>query len=148
MGKLAETDRPCLPSLSHSFTLDLVIFSPTHDKAVEAQHLLSTWLRTHGLRLSDEKTHIRHLREGFNFLGFNIRHYPTPNSSRSGYKLLIKPSPDSITQIKRKLKGLWRKHVGSPAVALIHEMNPVIRGWSNYFRIGVAKEVFTALDGF
>jgi RNA-directed DNA polymerase len=127
---------------------DLVLFSPTHDKAVEAQHLLSTWLRTRGLRLSDEKTHIRHLREGFNFLGFNIRHYPTPNSSRSGYKLLIKPSPDSIQQIKRKLKGLWRKHVGSPTVALINEMNPLIRGWSTYVRIGVAKEVFTALDSF
>lgn len=127
---------------------DLVIFSPTHDKAVAAQHLLSIWLRTRGLRLSDEKTHIRHLREGFNFLGFNIRHYPTPNSSRSGYKLLIKPSPDSIQQIKRKLKGLWRKHVGSPTVALINEMNPLIRGWSPYCRIGVAKEVFTALDSF
>jgi RNA-directed DNA polymerase len=127
---------------------DLVVFSPTHEKAIEAQHLLSTWLGTRGLRLSDEKTHICHLREGFNFLGFNIRHYPTPNSSRSGYKLLIKPSHDSIAQIKRKLKGLWRKHVGSPAVALINEMNPLIRGWSNYFRIGVAKEVFAALDSF
>jgi RNA-directed DNA polymerase len=127
---------------------DLVVFSPTYEKVVEAQHLLSTWLGTRGLRLSGEKTHIRHLREGFNFWGFNIRHYPTPNSSRSGYKRLIKPSPDSIRQIKRKLKGLWRKHVGSPTVALIHEMNPVIRGWSNYVRIGVAKEVFTALDGF
>jgi RNA-directed DNA polymerase len=127
---------------------DLVVFSPTHDKAVEAQHLLSTWLGTRGLRLSGEKTHIRHLREGFNFLGFNVRHYPTPNSSRSGYKLLIKPSPDSVTQLKRKLKGLWRKHVGSPTVALINEMNPVISGWSNYFRIGVAKEVFAALDSF
>src|SRR4029450_4443312 len=125
---------------------DLVVFSPTYDKAVEAQDLLSTWLGTRGLRLSGEKTHIRHLREGFNFLGFNIRHYPTPNSSRSGYKLLIKPSPDSITQIKRTLKGLWRKHVGSPAVALIHGMNPLVRGWSTYFRIGVAKEVFATLD--
>jgi RNA-directed DNA polymerase len=127
---------------------DLVVFSPTYEQAVEAQRLLSTWLGTRGLRLSGEKTHIRHLREGFNFLGFNIRHYPTPHSSRSGYKLLIKPSPDSIMQIKRKLKGLWRKHVGSPTVALINEMNPVIRGWSNYFRIGVAKEVFAALDRF
>ena len=51
-------------------------------------------------------------------------------------------------QVKRKLKGLWRKHVGSPTVALMHEMNPLIRGWSNYFRIGVAKEVFAALDHF
>src|SRR3989454_10383652 len=47
---------------------DLVVLSPTHEKAVEAQHILSTWLGTRGLRLSGEKTHIRHLREGFNFL--------------------------------------------------------------------------------
>ena len=127
---------------------DLVVFSPTYEQAVAAQDLLSTWLGTRGLRLSGEKTHICHLQEGFNFLGFNIRHSPTPNSSRSGYKLLIKPSPDSVMQIKRKLKGLWRKHVGSPAVALINEMNPLIRGWSTYFRTGVSKEVFAALDGF
>ena len=127
---------------------DFAVFCPTQEKAIEAQHLLAPWLGARGLRLSDDKTHIRHLQDGFNFLGFNIRHYPTPKSSRSGYKLLIKPSPDSIQQIKRKLKGLWRKHVGSTTVALINEMNPMISGWSNYFRIGVAKEVFTALDRF
>jgi hypothetical protein len=38
--------------------------------------------------------------------------------------------------------------VGSPTVALINEMNPLIRGWSTYFRIGVAKEIFTKLDNF
>jgi len=102
------------------YAADLVVFSPTHEKAVEAQHLLSTWLGTRGVRLSDEKTHICHLRAGFNCLGFNIRPSPTPTSSRSGYKLLIKPSHDSIAQSKRKLKGLWRQHVGSPAVALIN----------------------------
>ena len=93
--------------------------------------------------MSDEKTHIRHLRDGCNFLGFNIRHYPTPNSSRSGYKLLIKPSPEAITDVKRKLKGIWRTHVGSPTVALINEMNPVIRGWSNYFRVGWPRRCLT-----
>ena len=60
---------------------DLVVFSPTYEQAVAAQDLLSTWLGTRGLRLSGEKTHICHLQEGFNFLGCNIRHYPTPNSS-------------------------------------------------------------------
>ncbi len=125
-----------------------VVFSPTHEGAVEARHRLSQWLGTRGLRLSDEKTHIRHVGDGFNFLGFNIRHYPTPNSSRRGYKLLMKPSQDSINQLKGKLKGLWRKHVGSPAVALINEMHPVIRGWSHYFRSGVATEVFAELASF
>ena len=68
MGKPAATARQRRKPLSHSFTLDLVVFSPTHEKAVEAQHLLSTWLGTRGLRLSGEKTHIRHLREGFNLI--------------------------------------------------------------------------------
>jgi len=115
---------------------------------MEAKTLLAQWLAPRGLRWSETKTHIRHLTEGFDFLGFHIRHYPAPNSSRSGYKLLITPSTSSITQIKRKLKGLWRRHVGSPTVALINAMNPVIRGWSNYFRTGVASKVFTDLDNF
>jgi RNA-directed DNA polymerase len=127
---------------------DFAVFCPSQQKAIEAQATLAHWLGRRGLRLSEAKTHIRHLQEGFNFLGFNVRHYAAPNCSRSGYKLLIKPSKDSIQHIKRKLKGLWRKHVGSPTVALINEMNPVIRGWSNYFRIGVAKQVFTDLDDF
>jgi hypothetical protein len=42
----------------------------------------------------------------------------------------------------------WRSHVGSPTVALINEMKPVIRGWSPYFCIGVVKEVFAELDRF
>jgi RNA-directed DNA polymerase len=127
---------------------DFAVFSPTQEAAVEAQRRLSAWLGTRGLRLSDEKTPSRHLRDGFNCLGLTIRHYPTPQSSRSGDKLLIKPSQASIQQITGKLKGLWRTHVGSPTVALINAMNPVIRGWSSSFRTGVSKEVFTDLDRF
>src|SRR6516165_745803 len=93
---------------------DVAIFCPTHAEAMEAKTLLAQWLAPRGLRWSEAKTHIRHLTEGFDFLGFHIRHYPAPTSSRSGYKLLITPSIGSITQIKRKLKGLWRRHVGSP----------------------------------
>ncbi|MGC1953116.1 MAG: group II intron maturase-specific domain-containing protein, partial [Gammaproteobacteria bacterium] len=66
----------------------------------------------------------------------------------SGYKLLIKPSQEAVQQLRRKLKRIWRKQVGSPTVALINEMNPIIQGWSNYFRIGVAKETFAQLDTF
>lgn len=127
---------------------DIAVFCPGKEEASEAQAILNEWLRKRGLRLSEAKTQIRHVTEGFDFLSFHIRHYPAPNSSRSGYKLLIKPSQDAIQQIKRKLKGIWRKHLGSPTVALINEMNPLVRGWSNYFRIGVAAEVFTHLDNF
>ena len=127
---------------------DLAVFCPTQEKAIEAPQLLARWLETRGLRLSDEKTQIRHRREGCNFLGCNIRHYSTPHSSRSGSKLLIKPSAESTKALKRKLKGLWHKHVGTTTVALINAMNPVIRGWSHYFRSGVAQETFSTLDRF
>jgi RNA-directed DNA polymerase len=127
---------------------DLAILCPTKQEAIEAQYILATWLGTRGLRLSEAKTHIRYLSEGFDFLGFNIRHYPAPQSSRSGAKLLIKPSRGSTQQIRQKLKGLWRTHVGSPTVALINAMNPLIRGWSQYFCTGVASKVFTDLDNF
>jgi len=75
-GRFCEGVGVRLPRATH-----LVVFSPTYEQAVAAQDLLSTWLGTRGLRLSGEKTHICHLQEGFNFLGCNIRHYPTPNSS-------------------------------------------------------------------
>ena len=128
---------------------DLAVFCPTREEAEKAKiGYWLEWLEERGLQLSEEKTHIRHLTEGFDFLGFNVRLYRTPNSSKSGYKQLIKPSKESIRQIRKKLKGIWHKHLGSPTVALINEMNPVIRGWSNYFRIAVAKRVFSDLDNF
>jgi RNA-directed DNA polymerase len=127
---------------------DLAVLCPTQQAAIDAQHLLATWLETRGLRLSEAKTHIRHLTEGFDFLGFNIRHDPAPQRSRSGYKLLIKPSQGSLQQLRRKLTALWRQQVGSPTVALINAMNPLISGWSQYFRIGVASRVFADLDTF
>lgn len=127
---------------------DLAVFSPSKEAAIAAHSLMNQGLGTRGLRLADEKTQMRHRSDGRNVLGFTIRHDPTPQSSRSGSKLLIKPSQDAIQQIKRTCKRRWRQPVGSPTVALINAMNPVIRGWSHYFRSGVAKEVFNDLDRF
>jgi hypothetical protein len=58
------------------------VFCPTKEDAIEAKAILAKWLETRGLHLSEGKTHIHHLTEGFDFLGFNIRPYPTPHSSR------------------------------------------------------------------
>jgi RNA-directed DNA polymerase len=110
---------------------DLASFCPTQEEAIKAKDLLAQWLRRRGLGLAEANTHSRHLTEGFNFLGFNSRHYPAPQSSRSGYKLRIKPSRDSIQQIRRKLKALWQQHVGSPTVSLINAVNPLVRGWAS-----------------
>jgi len=127
---------------------DLVVFCPTREKAEEAKERLADWLKRRGLQLSEDKTRLSHLTEGFNFLGFNIRHYATPNSSRNGHKLLIKPSQNSVNQLKRRLKEIWCQQVGTPTGRLIKALNPMVRGWSQYFRTGVAKEIFADLDHF
>jgi RNA-directed DNA polymerase len=65
---------------------DLAVLCPTQEKAIEAQGILSPWLSARGLRLSDEKTHIRHLREGFNLTLFSCHSHKTV---MMGCKLLL-----------------------------------------------------------
>ncbi len=114
--------------------------------AEQVQKILVEWLKERGLTLSEEKTRIVHLTEGFDFLGFNIRHYPAPQTSRTGWKLLIKPSKESVQDVQRKLKDQWDKVQGTNVQAVLAKLNPIIRGWANYFRTAVAKEIFSSLD--
>jgi RNA-directed DNA polymerase len=125
---------------------DFVCFCETKEDAEQVRSILAAWLQDRGLTLSGEKTRIVHLTEGFNFLGFNIRHYRTPRTSRTGWKLLIKPSKESVQKLRKTLKDLWKKAQGTNVQAVLAKLNPVIRGWANYFRIGVAKELFGKLD--
>jgi RNA-directed DNA polymerase len=125
---------------------DFVVFCESKENAEQAVTTLKEWLEKRGLALAQEKTHIVHLTEGFDFLGFNIRHYKALRTSKSGYKLLIKPSKKSVKAIREKLRAEWQKGLGSNAPALLKRLNPIIRGWANYFRIGVAAETFRMLN--
>ena len=88
---------------------DFVCFCETKQDAEQVQKILVEWLKERGLTLSEEKTRIVHLTEGFDFLGFNVRHYPAPQTSRTGWKLLIKPSKESVQDVQRKIKDQWKK---------------------------------------
>src|SRR5438477_9792230 len=106
MGKLAATDRPCLRSLSHSFTLDFVVFHNTWEGIQRCQEAIQEWLQGMGLALKEAKTRFAHTLEakeecngnvGFDFLGFTIRQFPVGKSqSRKLYKTIIKPSKSKI----------------------------------------------------
>lgn len=125
---------------------DFVVFCESKADAVAATQTLSDWLAERGLQLSSEKTKIVQLSEGFNFLGANIRHYPTPLSSRTGYKLLIKPSKEAVKELRAKLRAKWQQLLGSNVQAVVKQLNPLIRGWATYFNKWVASETFNALD--
>jgi RNA-directed DNA polymerase len=127
---------------------DFVVFCESREDAETARQILTEWLGKRGLVLSPEKTRIVHLTEGFDFLGYNIRLYHAPKTSRTGYKLLIKPSKQSVMNIRKKLRARWRKLRGSNASAIARALNPIVRGWANYFRVKVAKETFKALDNW
>lgn len=122
-----------------------MVFCETKDDAEKSAEILNLWLGKRGLSLSQEKTRIVHLKEGFDFLGFNIRHYPVSNTA-TGWKLLIKPSRKSMQEIQDKLRQIWLKFNSQNVKAIIEKLNPIIRGWANYFRIGVSSEAFNKLD--
>jgi len=104
-------------------------------------------LTTRGLQLSEEKTRIVHLTEGFDFLGFNVRHYAVTDTA-TGFKLLITPSKESEKQIRAKLRDEWKRIQGTNAQAVLKTLNPIVRGWANYHRVNVASATFSQLDNW
>ena len=84
---------------------DFVVFSKSEDTINKAKSLIVTWLKERGLELSEEKTKISNIKEGFDFLGFNIRQYETAYKKRKKV-LLIKPSKSSVLSFKKQMSIL------------------------------------------
>ncbi len=117
-------------------------FVVTGDSKELLETLVRPWveqfLRERGLELSEAKTRIVQIDEGFDFLGWNFRKY-------SG-KLLIKPSRKSVKAHYDKVKEIISKSISVQTEVLIAKLNPVLRGWANYHREVVAKQTFSKLD--
>ncbi len=104
----------------------------------EIKPQLINFLQKRGLTLSEEKTHVTHINDGFDFLGFNLRKYKD--------KLLIKPSKCNVLSFVKKLRELIRTHPTIAVNDLIKMMNPKLRGWANYYCHSVAKQTFKYVD--
>jgi RNA-directed DNA polymerase len=126
---------------------DFVVFCESKEDAEAVTDRLKDWLAERGLTFSEEKTRIVHLIEGFDFLGFNIRHYPVANT-KTGFKLLIRPSKESGKRIRIKLRDEWYRLQGTNVQAVLKSLNPIIRGWANYHRVHVASKTFNSLDNW
>ena len=118
---------------------DFVVTAQNRETLEEIKALLSEFLAQRGLSMSEEKTLITHISEGFDFLGFNIRKY------KNG-KLLIKPSKKSQKKLTQKLHDVIFSNKSVSQCLLIELLNPIITGWGNYFRHVVSKEVFAKID--
>ncbi|MGH3281778.1 MAG: group II intron reverse transcriptase/maturase [Trebonia sp.] len=118
---------------------DLAVLCASRAQAEQAKARLAEWLEPRGLRFNEAKTRIVHLSQGFDFLGFSIRRYPNG-------KLLTKPSKEAMRRIRERLSTEATALRGANADALIARLNPVITGWAAYYRIGVSKHAYNALD--
>ncbi|NEO53544.1 MAG: group II intron reverse transcriptase/maturase, partial [Okeania sp. SIO3B5] len=131
---------------------DFVILHEDIKVVVQAKTVIQEWLNQVGLELRPEKTKIAHTLEeyegnkpGFDLLGFTIRQWKV-KSTEQGFKTLIKPSSESIKTHYRKLADTFDKYKTASTETLIAKINPVIRGWANYFSTVVSKEVFRKMD--
>lgn len=126
---------------------DFVVLCRTKEDAESYLNILKEWLAVRGLQLSAEKTRIVHITEGFDFLSFNIRRYRT-KTNPTGWKPLIKPSKNAVQKLRDRLREEWTALNGKNALTAIQRLNPIIRGWANYFRTQVATETFSKLEDY
>jgi RNA-directed DNA polymerase len=122
-----------------SFADDFIITGASKELLEEQViPVVKSFLKERGLELSQEKSKITHIEEGFNFLGFNVRKYKG--------KLLIKPTKANVKAFLTEIKENIKTNIAAKTENLIMLLNPKIRGWANYFRHVVSSRTFTYAD--
>ncbi|MCX4173578.1 MULTISPECIES: group II intron reverse transcriptase/maturase [Paraburkholderia] len=104
----------------------------------EVRPAVAEFLAERGLVLSPEKTRITHIKDGFDFLGWNIRKY--------NGKLLMKPSKANVKAHLDKIREIIKANKTAKQANLVKLLNPVLRGWANYHSHVVAKKAFDRVD--
>ena len=99
---------------------------------------LTAFLNPRGLELSEQKTVITHISKGFNFLGHTVRKF--------GDKLLTYPAKSNLKALREKIRLCIHTALGLSQKVLLLQLNPLIRGWANYYRHGASKRTFQRLD--
>jgi RNA-directed DNA polymerase len=117
---------------------DALALCHSREQAEQVKARLTAWLEPRGLVFNEDKTRIVRLHEGVDFLGFSVRRYRG--------KLLIKPSKAAVKRIKARLTAEMKALRGHNAQIVLTRLNPVIRGWSAYYRHCVSARVFSQLD--
>ena len=104
----------------------------------EVMPLVKGFLHERGLELSETKTKISHINDGFDFLGFSIRKY--------NGKLLTMPAKSKIEQFIDKIRQAIKSNKTAKTCSLINQLNPIIRGWGYFYRHVVHSKIYMKLD--
>ncbi len=143
------------------FADDFVILHEDITVIQRCREIISEWLKDMGLELKPSKTKLAHTlsspeneKPGFDFLGFEIRQFHTGKyqtgkntyGEKLGFKTIIKPSQQKVKEHYDHIAREIDAHKAAPQAALIKRLNPIIRGWANYFATVISKETYAELD--
>jgi RNA-directed DNA polymerase len=103
-----------------------------------AKPAIEAFLAERGLNLSQMKTRIVHIRDGFDFLGQTIRKF--------GDKLIIRPAKAAVESLLRTVKMELRRLCSAPVKDVVARLNQILRGWAHYHRHVVSGKVFSYID--
>src|SRR5258707_7777275 len=156
--KSTPTARQRAPKLIR-YADDFVVLHAEEGEVRKAQQLIATWLQGIGLELKPSKTRLSHTLSdyqgnvGFNFLGFSIRQFPVGKTHTGaskgkplGFKTIITPSKEGVQRHVQALRTILQKSPSLSQEQLIDQLNPVIHGWSLYYRTVVSKKRFKVCD--
>jgi RNA-directed DNA polymerase len=124
----------------------VVLVSGTEAQAKALKVEIAAVLSTIGLRLSEEKTGVCHINEGFDFLGFRVQRQAKRGSNKAF--VYTWPSKKALASIMAKIKAITRQGTNQPLSTLLRQINAALRGWSVYFRHGCSKQTFGYLNHY
>jgi len=125
----------------------VIMVGGTRDDAEALRDEVAGVLAPMGLRLSEAKTRVCHIDEGFDFLGWRIQRRARrgQHGKRAVYTY---PSKKALASVMEKVRSLTRREKHRTLASLLLRLNPVLRGWCTYFRHGVSSRTFSHLDHF
>ena len=133
---------------------DFVIIHEDISVVQRCKEIISEWLQGMGLELKPSKTRLAHTlnqheqeKPGFDFLGFTIQQFPVGKyHSKQGFKTIITPSNQKQKVHYEQIARVIEAHKAAPQAALISHLNPIIRGWANYYATVVSKVAYSDID--
>ena len=117
---------------------DFIVTGDSKETLEKVKECIISFMAIRGLELSEEKTLITNIHDGFDFLGWNFRKY--------NHKLIIKPSSKSIKSFSDMLTETVRYYLPAPQELLILKLNQKLRGWCNYHSAVCSKDTFEKMD--
>jgi RNA-directed DNA polymerase len=114
---------------------DFVVTAKRREDLEQGLEIIKKWLKSRGLKINEEKTQIVHVSEGFNFLGVNLRQYKG--------KTLIKPQKEKVLKFCQEIGQVIKSSQSWTQENLILKLNPMLRGFANYYKSYVSKDIFS-----